>query len=174
MEIRQLDKKTFSGRRFTTRYKTNGYYDIHETESGFSMEYKPFDTTVDKSFDDEFFGSWLESPVAFGAFEGEELVGFVEGSIESWNNRFRLSNICIFDDAKRGSGIGTALMDTIQKEAQASGARMIVLETQSCNEKAIAFYRRNGFSIIGFDLYSYSNEDPQRYEVRIEMGKKLK
>ena len=50
---------------------------------------------------------------------------------------------------------------------------MIVLETQSCNEAAIAFYRKNGFSIIGFDLYAYSNNDPERHEVRIEMGKKL-
>ena len=51
---------------------------------------------------------------------------------------------------------------------------MAVLETQTCNENAIAFYKRNGFSIIGFDLYSYSNDDPERHEVRIEMGKKLK
>ena len=51
---------------------------------------------------------------------------------------------------------------------------MIVLETQTCNENTIAFYKRNGFSIIGFDLYSYSNDDPERHEVRIEMGKKLK
>ncbi len=47
------------------------------------------------------------------------------------------------------------------------------LETQSCNEAAIAFYRKNGFSVIGFDLYAYSNDDPERHEVRIEMGKKL-
>ena len=51
--------------------------------------------------------------------------------------------------------------------------RMIVLETQSCNEAAIAFYRKNGFSVIGFDLYAYSNTDPERHEVRIKMGKKL-
>ena len=50
---------------------------------------------------------------------------------------------------------------------------MIVLETQSCNERAIAFYRRNGFEVIDFDLYAYSNADPERREVRIEMGKKL-
>ena len=49
---------------------------------------------------------------------------------------------------------------------------MIVLETQSCNEAAIAFYRRNGYQIIGFELYAYSNADPERREVRIEMGKK--
>lgn len=57
--------------------------------------------------------------------------------------------------------------------ARASGARMLILETQSCNENAIAFYRRNGFDIVGFDLYAYSNTDPQQHEVRIEMGRKL-
>ena len=65
------------------------------------------------------------------------------------------------------------LMEAIEREAAASGARMIVLETQSCNEAAIAFYRKKGFSVIGFDLYAYSNTDPERHEVRIEMGKKL-
>lgn len=63
-------------------------------------------------------------------------------------------------------------MKNILREAELSGARMTVLETQTCNENAIAFYRRSGFEIIGFDLYSYSNEDPKRYEVRIELGKK--
>ena len=53
------------------------------------------------------------------------------------------------------------------------GAWLIVLETQSCNEAAIAFYRKNGFSVIGFDLYAYSNTDPERHEVRIKTGKKL-
>ena len=64
-------------------------------------------------------------------------------------------------------------METILKEANASAARMVVLETQTCNENAIAFYRKNGFEIIGFDLYSYSNNDPEKHEIRIEMGKKL-
>ena len=67
----------------------------------------------------------------------------------------------------------TGAITFVEREAAASGARMIVLETQSCNEAAIAFYRKNGFSVIGFDLYAYSNTDPERHEVRIEMGKKL-
>ena len=77
----------------------------------------------------------------------------------------------MFENARRGSSVGTVLLDAIQESAAASGARMIVLETQSCNENAIAFYRKNGFEIIGFDLYAYSNDDPERHEVRLEMGK---
>ena len=73
----------------------------------------------------------------------------------------------------RNMGVGTRLMQTIEAAARACGARMLVLETQTCNERAIAFYKKHGFSLIGFDLYSYSNDDPKRCEVRIEMGKKL-
>ena len=69
--------------------------------------------------------------------------------------------------------MGKAELDVILSEAKGSGARMVVLETQTCNENAIAFYKKNGFEIIGFDLYSYSNDDPEKHEIRIEMGRKL-
>ena len=174
MEIRRLNQKDYAGRKFTARYQTKGYYEICASEQGFRLDYRLFPAPVVRSLgEDVFFGEWLEAPAAFGAFEGDRLVGFVEGSIESWNNRFRISNICIFDSAARGKGTGRLLMEAIEREAAASGARMIVLETQSCNEAAIGFYRKNGFSFIGFDLYAYTNDDPERREVRLEMGKKL-
>ena len=43
----------------------------------------------------------------------------------------------------------------------------------SGRENAIAFYRKHGFEMIGFDLYAYSNADPERHEIRVEMGKRL-
>ena len=60
------------------------------------------------------------------------------------------------------------------RQLEKAGARMAVLETQSCNENAIAFYRKNGFELIGFDRYAYSNADPERHEIRMEMGMKLR
>ena len=99
------------------------------------------------------------------------MLGYVEGTLEKWNNRYRISNICVFDSSNRHSGIGTMLMNFILAEANKSGARMVVLETQTCNENAIAFYKKMGFEIIGFDLFAYSNTDQERHEVRIEMGK---
>ena len=173
MEIVSLGKKAYEGKRFTVRYKTNGYYDICPQACGFQVRYVPFETEEERAFDDDFFGAWLGEPAAFGAVENGELVGYVEGAPEGWNGRYRISNICVFDSAKRSAGIGTALIEVITKEAMASGARMMVLETQSCNENAIAFYKKHGFDIIGFDLYAYSNSDPERHEVRIEMGKKI-
>ena len=173
MEIHKLEPETYKGRKFTVRYRTNGYYDIRRTDTGFQIEYRRFDGPIEMTFDDSFFSDWLESPAAYGAFENGQLLGYVEGSPESWNNRYRISNICVFDRTRRHSGIGTALIQTILKKAAADGARMAVLETQSCNENAIAFYRRHGFDIIGFDLFAYSNTDPARHEIRIEMGRPL-
>ncbi len=173
MEIKPLDPAQYGGRPFTARYETKGYYEIRSAADGFRITYLSFPAPVQKSFDDEFFGSWLEAPVAYGAFEGEALLGFVEGSPESWNRRYRISNLCIFDPAYRRCGLGARLMAAILEQAAAQGARMAVLETQTCNEAAIAFYRKMGFSLIGFDLYSYSNQDPEQHEVRLEMGKKL-
>ncbi|MGM9601026.1 MAG: hypothetical protein ACI3W5_05500, partial [Faecousia sp.] len=101
MEIKMLDAESYAGQRFTARYQTNGYYDISATESGFQIEYKAFEAPVNKSFEDVFFGQWLDDPIAYGAFENEQLLGYVEGFLETWNNRYRISNICIFDDADR-------------------------------------------------------------------------
>lgn len=173
MEIKPLNRKDFEGKRFCVRYMTDGCYDIQAADFGFRIEYIPFETPVERVLEDDFFGKWLDDPVAFGAFQDEKLIGYAEGFLEKWNNRFRISNICIFDNASRHLGIGTALLNAVLSEAEKTRARMAVLETQSCNEKAIAFYRKNGFEIIGFDLYAYSDSDPERHEIRIEMGKKL-
>ena len=100
-----MDRQTYAGRKFTARYKTSGYYDICASECGFQMSYMPFEAPVERSFEDEFFGDWLEDPTAFGAFENGSLIGFAEGSPESWNNRFRISNICVFDASRRGKGV---------------------------------------------------------------------
>ena len=142
MEIRRLEREIYAGRAFTARYRSNGYYDIGVSEDGFPIRYLPFAAPEERSFEDVFFSAWLEDPVAFGAFEGGELLGFAEGSPEGWNRRFRISNICVFDPSRRGGGIGQRLLDAIQSAPETAGARMLVPETQSRNEAAIAFYRR--------------------------------
>ena len=173
IEIRKLDPETYRGKPFTLRYATEGYYDISRNEGGFGIVRKAFGAPKEMTVDDVFFGPWQDGPEGFGAFEGERMLGFIEGFSEKWNNRYRIGNICIFDDADRGAGAGTLLMNAALTAAKACGVRMAVVETQSCNERALAFYRKCGFEIIGFDLFAYSNEDPERHEVRIEMGKLL-
>ncbi len=94
------------------------------------------------TLNEDLLSDWLEDSVAYGAFENDKLIGMVEGFLEKWNNRFRIANICAFDQANRKSEIGTKLMETILKAAEKSGARMVVLETQTINFKAISFYKK--------------------------------
>jgi ribosomal protein S18 acetylase RimI-like enzyme len=115
----------------------------------------------------------LDNPIAYGYFEKDSLKGFVEGFYEKWNRRFRISNIIIFDNDLRGKGIGKMLLDQIKIDAKKRGARIVVLETQSYNYKAISFYEKNGFEIIGFDLFAYSNSDIKNHNIRIEMGLRI-
>ena len=76
-------------------------------------------------------------------------------------------------DEFRRMGVGTLLMDYAVKVAKEKGARMLVLEMQSCNVAAMAFYLKQGFTLIGFDSAAYSNTDIEKKEVRLEMGLEL-
>jgi ribosomal protein S18 acetylase RimI-like enzyme len=173
MNIKKLDYAEFEGRSYEAVIHSDRYLSIEPEGDGFNIEWKAINPELNKTLTDDMLSGWLDNPVAYGAYEGDELVGFVEGFLEEWNNRFRITNICVFDNDRRKAGVGSQLLETIMKEAKASKARMAVLETQSYNYKAISFYKKNGFEIIGFDRYAYSNEDPEDHNMRIEMGIKL-
>jgi len=176
MEIIRLNPELYKGKHLIMRYKSRFYYDIEisKTDGGvdFSLVRKRFETEKEKRFDDTLIEEWLEKPQLFGAFENGEIVGYLELSREQWNNRMRVSNIMV-EEPFRGCGIGTALMDKAYQVAVEEKARMLILETQSCNDKAISFYRSCGLDIIGFDLYAYSNNDIENREFRIEMGRTI-
>lgn len=84
----------------------------------------------------------------------------------------RVANLFVEEPFRR-TGAGTVLMRHAVSVAEKAGARMLVLETQSCNMPAIGFYLSQGFAIGGLDLFHYSNEDLERHEVRIEMMRML-
>lgn len=69
------------------------------------MVLKYLDSKVKKSFLSELLADWLDNPICFGAFDDEKFLGFIEGSMETWNNRFRITNIWV-DKAYRNKGIG--------------------------------------------------------------------
>ncbi len=173
MVIKQLNYDEYKGKQYKAEIRSDKYLSIEPEGEGFSIEWIKSDTEIVEPLTDDMLSEWLDNPIAYGAFEGDTLIGFVEGFLEDWNNRYRISNICVFDTGLRSKGVGTALLEKIMEDAVKSGARMAVLETQSYNSKAISFYKKNGFELIGFDRYAYSNDGPKEHNMRIEMGKKL-
>ena len=173
MEIRELDSSC-RGKELLFCYRTEYYYDIdcREGEDGFAftLRRRAFPAPVEKSFTDTLLEPWLEEPQVIAAVEAGQELGYLELSHERWNNRMRVSNLWVAEERRQG-GMGTALMEKAVDVAARAGARALVLETQSCNDPAIRFYRKMGFSLIGFDLTAYSQTDVEKKEVRLEYAR---
>lgn len=59
MDVRPLDRETYAGRRFTVCCRTRGRRGIRSCAGGSRMDYVPFVTPAERSFDDTFFGGRL-------------------------------------------------------------------------------------------------------------------
>jgi ribosomal protein S18 acetylase RimI-like enzyme len=155
-------------------YETREYYDVEIVEKReeitCSLVKRAFPESVFKEFKDRLYEDYYENAEAFGHFIGDVLFGVIEINFEKWSNRVRITQLLI-DQEHRRKGIGQMLMKYVELHAKKLGARMLILETQSCNVPAIDFYRKNGFKLIGLDVACYGNRDIEQKEVRLEFGK---
>ncbi len=174
--IKALDKNTYKGHKLLFRYTTNSYYKVtyKETKDTFimSLTKHTFENIKQKSFTSTLFESYLDAPSAFGFFMNNALIGCIEVNKETWHNVLRVTNILI-DENHRRQGIGKKLMNYVKRLAKDENYRLILLETQTCNIKAIDFYRNQGFTLIGLNLADYTNHDIEKNEVRLEFGYKI-
>ena len=97
------------------------------------------------------------------------MLACIETCPEEWSNRLMVTELWV-DERIRRRGVAHALMAIAKEQAVLEHRRAIILETQSCNTGAICFYQQEGFRLIGFDSCCYSNRDPERREVRMDMG----
>ncbi|MDD3194043.1 MAG: GNAT family N-acetyltransferase [Oscillospiraceae bacterium] len=174
--IIKLDN-SWKGKTRLFRYRSDSYLDIQivEERGGSRIEFckQMFDAPIEKELEVSWMEDHMHAPQLFAAVDGdEEIVGYIELELERWNNRMRVANLFVEEPFRR-TGVGTQLMEHACSVAKKAGARMMVLETQSCNMPAIRFYLSQGYAIGGLDLFHYSNEDLERHEVRIEMMRPL-
>lgn len=159
-----------------SRYSSSDYYDIsvRRESQGWRIELvlRPFGKSLNKEYKGRLFEDHVEEARVFVALLDDRQVGWIELGYERWNNRMRVWEFLV-EEGFRRRGIGTLLMKHAVKVAKERGARMLVLETQSCIGPAMDFYLEFGFDLIGFDTAAYSNEDIERKEVRLELGLKL-
>jgi len=126
-------------------------------------------------FDDETmqrYNGVLKEGYSFGAFEGEELAGFIIAEARSWNDSVWVWEYHVAG-ARRGQGIGKRLMETVAEKAKTAGLRTIVCETQNTNVSAIKVYRALGFRVEGIDISYYTNHDYPDRDVAVFMKKRL-
>lgn len=166
--IKQLSKKEYQGYPLHVQYQIKQYYDIEASAMGLQLILKEHDTPKQYAYEDTIFSDWLEAPIVFGLFEDDELLGLIEGSIESWHNVFRITNVYI-KEAYRRLGIGHTLMKHMIAYVKANlKVRGIMLETQTCNFPAIQLYQSLGFQLCAIHTHEYSNDDLQTKEARLD------
>ena len=164
-KIIPLPKSEWKGTPIMMRYTAEEYFDLEKTEStdSFSVKMvkKKFDTPVthtpeEYDFPDSLYQDHWEKAEAFG-------IVFEE------NGKKMVTELWVSDELHR-RGIGTALMNLAKEQAKLQNRRAIILETQSCNVRAISFYRSQGFELIGYDTCCYTNRDIARHEIRFNFG----
>lgn len=166
-----------------TGYESDEKYAVEKAESDertvFSVQLVGLDQPYRSSFVDDFieeefqrFLSYLPQGYSFGAYHGGRLVGFAIGEVEVWNRSLRIWEFQVMEGYRR-QGIGRALMSRVVERALESMLRIVVLETQNTNVKAIRFYRSMGFSLEAIDLSLYSNHDMDGGEVAFFMKRRL-
>ncbi len=174
-KITLLEKAKWEGYMLDFAYTSDYFYDVQTNYNldGWTVSFtrKPFGKTfvnLNSTFD-TLYQKHLENAEAYGIIENDVLAAAIEICPEEWSNRLRVTEMWV-DRRYHRQGIGTALMNLAKKKAREQGRRAVILETQSCNANAIAFYLAQGFVLIGFDACCYGNRDIERREVRMEMG----
>ncbi len=176
MRIVELKKTSKNLPRLRYRYRTRHHYalSLKRSRRGWvaRLELRPLPLELEKTCESELFQWMVLKPRAFAAVEDGKEVGWIEVDLNAFKDRTRVWEFLVTKEYQR-RGIGTALMRKAEAVARAEKSRMLVLETQSCNVGAIAFYMGYGFDLVGFDMTAYSNEDVEKGEMRLELGKKL-
>ena len=177
--IKEIFKEDFpDNKQVLYTYKSKKYFDISRKlslEEGwtFELKIKEFDKPFEKKVIENLFTQYKENARYFEYFNqnGHE-IGVLSVGFQKWNNVTRIWDIYV-QPSFQNLGVGTDLLRHAEEVAKEWHTRAVVLECQSSNYPAIKFYMKNGYSLTGFDLISYSNEDQLRKEVRLEMSKLL-
>ena len=113
--------------------------------TGLAEHFGFLDPTANPDLDD------IASTYADGTFllawQGDELVG-TGALIHEKQGLARIVRMSVAPHLRR-QGIGTLILERLCEQARAAGYRQIVLETTATWDDVIAFYRRNGFRVIG-------------------------
>ena len=174
LTIRQINATQYpNGKKVLYTYETITFYQIKsvQTENGwtFTLHEQSYPQPFVKQLEEELFDEYKDgSEYYIGKWNGEEAAVLVVQQLD-WNNTLIIHDLYVYESFKR-LGIGSKLIDYVKERAKVLDVRAITLETQTSNYPAVQFYLKHGFQVVGFNTISYSNEDVEKGEVRLEMA----
>lgn len=180
IEIKKLEQFTFEQLHLfgEQSYSSDTIYDVVREikNDGISFLLKPvkLENAFVKNWDNSLsvYENYLKLIVegnSFGAYEENDLVGFLITDKRSWNNSLWIEMIQVKEE-HRNNGTGTLLLNAIEKHAKQNKIRMIELEAQNTNVPAINFYGKNGYEFTGLNLSLYDPAEVKD-EIAIFMSK---
>ncbi|WP_250435611.1 GNAT family N-acetyltransferase [Hanstruepera flava] len=106
----------------------------------------------------------------FVAEVGEDVVGIalVYQRYSTWKGKVLHLEDLIVDEAMRGRGIGTLLLDEVVKYGHSLGVKRISWEVLDWNEPAITFYEQKGATILrDWDVVQLDEQGIQNYLLKM-------
>lgn len=172
MEVVKLKKEDWKSFELKYRWETSYFYkvEVFEDEDGWTVKVKRASSNekLVKSFSEYLYRPWMEECELYGVQADGKMIAWMSIGYERWCNRLRIFELYVLEEY-RGRGAGSILINKAKELAKERNVRAIVLDTHNSNYAAIEFYRRHGFSLNGFDLTQYHNDDVSRNEVRIDL-----
>jgi ribosomal protein S18 acetylase RimI-like enzyme len=90
-------------------------------------------------------GVWKPAELpGFAAYADDACVGLVTYEIDG-----EACEIVTIDALEEGTGIGTALLEAVVGAAREAGCKRVQLLTTNNNLRALAFYQKRGFRLVG-------------------------
>jgi [ribosomal protein S18]-alanine N-acetyltransferase len=130
--------------------------ELHDLNAIEAIEKRAYPTPWSRSM----FASELAKPtsICLGAFEGDELVGYVVNSryVDAWH----VMNVAVDPDRQR-RGVATALLERLFELTADDERRGYTLEVRMSNDGAIKLYEQLGFEARGIrrGYYTDNRED---------------
>ncbi|HEU4964275.1 MAG TPA: GNAT family N-acetyltransferase [Bacilli bacterium] len=79
----------------------------------------------------------------FVAYDGDELIGLVTYAVQETSYE-----VVSLDSLREGHGIGTRLMEAVEKAAREAGVSCVRLITTNDNLNALRFYQKRGYVLV--------------------------
>lgn len=77
MIIKELDYKKYKGQKYQAEILSDRYLSIDPEGEVFAIKWEMSEEPLKRTLNEDLLSDWLEDPVAYGAFEGDKLIGMV-------------------------------------------------------------------------------------------------
>lgn len=118
------------------------------------------------------YGEILKKGLSWAFAVDDSVIGFIIIDKYEWNNSLHIVHIEV-KPKFRDLGVGKRLLEKAYYQGIDEEVRIISVETQSTNVRAMDFYRRNGYIVDSIDVSLYSNNDLETGDVAVFMKRRI-